>query len=326
MLSAIARQVMIGQMVGTTEALAAASISNTLYDLWFYCLIGAGSALDTLGSQSWGAGDGQALRKWACICLAMLTAMNVIGTIVVCFSGPIAQHLLGQTPEVAALVSTFCRALAPGMFPLSWTLVLHQVLQIQGRVLTPMLIVITTFIANIGAHGAFILALGFVGAPLATTASRVLMFLLTLAYAQWQGLVPGLTFVSRKELSTASSVLRNSGLFLALAFHGAVMMGLEAASFDVTTAFAAYLGEVQVAAHAALVDVTAFTYFSFPYGISIACSIRVVSDSRMCTHVRCLADPLIHCACSQQPTCKTFSLHVTDVTATWHSHRTQYLH
>jgi multidrug resistance protein, MATE family len=264
-------------MVGTTETLAAASISNIMYDLWFYCMVGAASALETLGSQSWGAGDAQALRKWACICLTLLTAMNMVGTIVVCFSGPIAQHLLGQTPEVAALVSTFCKALAPGMFPLSWTLVLHQVLQIQGRVLTPMLIVIAAFIVNIGAHGAFIHALGFSGAPVATTVSRLLMFLLTLAYAQWQGLMPGLTFVSRKELSIASSMLKSKGPFLALALFGTLMMGLEAASFDVTTAFAAYLGEVQVAAHAALVDVTAFTYFSFPYGISIACSIRVVS-------------------------------------------------
>jgi multidrug resistance protein, MATE family len=268
---------MIGQMVGTTEALAAASIANTLYDLCFYCFLGASSALDTLGSQSWGAGDSASLRKYACICLTLLTAMNLIGAVILAFSGPIAQHLLGQTPEVAALVSSFCRALIPGMFPLSWTLVLHQVLQIQGRVLAPMVVVVAAFALNVAAHGAFIEAFGFIGAPIATTASRVLMFLLTLAYAQWSSLIPELTFVSRKQLSTVSSMLKNRGAFLALALFGTCMMGLEIASFDVTTAFAARLGEVEVSAHAALINVIAFTFFSFPYGIAIASTIRVVS-------------------------------------------------
>jgi multidrug resistance protein, MATE family len=272
-------QVMIGQMVGTTEALAAASIANTLYDLCFYCFLGASSALDTLGSQCWGAGDRASLKRWACVCLALLTAMNLIGVVILAFSGPIAQHLLGQTAEVAALVSTFCRALIPGMFPLSWTLVLHQVLQIQGRVLAPMLIVVAAFLINVGAHGAFIEAFGFIGAPLATTASRVLMLLLTLAYAQWSSLIPELTFVSRKELSTVRSMLNSRGPFLALAFHGALMMALEIASFDVTTAFAARLGDVEVSAHAALINVIAFTFFSFPYGIAVASTIRVVSDA-----------------------------------------------
>jgi multidrug resistance protein, MATE family len=273
----ITDQVMVGQLVGTTDALAAASVSTTIFNLVWYVTIGASSALDTLGSQSWGAGDKEGLRKWACICLTLLTIMNIVGAIILSFSGPIAQHLLEQTPEVSALVSSFCRALIPGMFPLSWTLVLHQVLQIQGRTTAPMVIAVTAFFANLAANAGFIEAFGFAGAPIATTASRALMFVLTLAYAHWHSLVPGLSFFSRRELSTFGSMLQSRGPFLALAASGAAMMGLEAASFDVTTAFAAYLGEVEVSAHAALINVTAFTFFSFPYGISIASSIRVVS-------------------------------------------------
>jgi Na+-driven multidrug efflux pump len=161
--------------------------------------------------------------------------MNIIGCVVVCFSPPIA-HLLGQTAEVAALMSSFCKALAPGMFPLSWALVLYQVLQIQGRALAPMLITLATVFINIGAHAGFIKAFCLVGAPLATTASRILLLLMTLAYAKRYSLVPGLTFVGRKQLAAAKSMLVGAAPFFALALSGAVMMGLEAGSFDVTTA------------------------------------------------------------------------------------------
>ena len=47
---------MVGQLVGTPEALAAASIGSTIFNLVWYFTVGASSALDTLGSQSWGAG------------------------------------------------------------------------------------------------------------------------------------------------------------------------------------------------------------------------------------------------------------------------------
>ncbi|KAG5179885.1 hypothetical protein JKP88DRAFT_273722 [Tribonema minus] len=65
------------------------------------------------------------------------------------------------------------------------------------------------------------------------------------------------------------------GAFVVLAMQGALMMGVEEGSFNVTTAFAARLGDVDVAAHAAIISVIVVTFYGFPYGISIAASIRV---------------------------------------------------
>jgi multidrug resistance protein, MATE family len=241
----------------------------------WYVTVGASSALDTLGSQSWGAGDPAGLHKWACICLVVLTLMNIVGAIVLGLGEPIARHILDQDAEVSALVGTYCQSLIPGMFPLSWALALHKVLQVQGRVVVPMGISVAAFFVNLAGNAALIEAFGFNGAPIATTVSRFAMLLFTLLYMTRHNLIPGLPFCSRSV--DFKHMFSTRGAFMALASHGAMMMGLEAASFDVTTAFAAFLGEVQVSAHSALINVIAFTFFSFPYGVAVASSMRVVS-------------------------------------------------
>ena len=66
--TSLCKQIMVGQLLGTPQALAAASTSNVIADVLWCLLIGAGSALDTLGSQSWGAGNPAGLVRWAVMC------------------------------------------------------------------------------------------------------------------------------------------------------------------------------------------------------------------------------------------------------------------
>ena len=53
-------------MVGTLgeEALAAAAIGITYFNLMFYFLLGVASALDTLASQAYGADDKAGVLSW----------------------------------------------------------------------------------------------------------------------------------------------------------------------------------------------------------------------------------------------------------------------
>ena len=53
------------------------------------------------------------------------------------------------------------------------------------------------------------------------------------------------------------------------------MMSVEAAAFEVTTAFAGCLGTVPTAAHTAVLTVCSFTFVSFPFAVATAASIRV---------------------------------------------------
>eukprot|EP00611_Tribonema_gayanum_P003587 TRINITY_DN12844_c0_g1_i1.p1 TRINITY_DN12844_c0_g1~~TRINITY_DN12844_c0_g1_i1.p1 ORF type:complete len:654 (-),score=189.96 TRINITY_DN12844_c0_g1_i1:927-2789(-) len=267
-------QVMVGHLIGTTQALAAAGVGNTIFNIVWYIIVGAASALDTMGSQSWGAGDQPSLHKWGCVCGVTLLVMNLGAALVLALGEPIALAL-HQTAETAAMVGVFCRLLIPGMPPLTLAIILHKMLQVQGRVAAPMVISVATFCVNLGANELFIRAFGFEGAPTATSVSRAAMLLFTLAYLACAPLVPAHPQRPAALLRKVPRFWQGRGAFLALALQGGAMMGLEASSFDVTTAFAARLGEVEVAAHAAIISIVSFTFYSFPFGISIASSIRV---------------------------------------------------
>lgn len=58
--------------------------------------------------------------------------------------------------------------------------------------------------------------------------------------------------------------------FLALGAPGGLMMGLECAAFEVTTAMAGYLGALQLAAHASAFSLGSLAFMCVPVAISIA--------------------------------------------------------
>jgi len=52
------------------------------------------------------------------------------------------------------------------------------------------------------------------------------------------------------------------------------MMAAEQAAFDGTTALASQLGQVATSAHAILLGLCTLSFIAFPFGLSIATSIR----------------------------------------------------
>ncbi|KAG2486121.1 hypothetical protein HYH03_015216 [Edaphochlamys debaryana] len=169
-------QIFLGHL-GTAE-LGAAALANAYSNLMWFFLLGFATALDTLGSHAYGAGDHRALVMW-CVCafaLVTLLVAPIAGGLAA--GGAAGATLFGQEPAVAELMARFCRGLIPGMWPLMWGIVLTKYLQVQNVMVLPSVIAVATFALNVGANAVLVGRLGFSGAPLATSLSRFAQFLM----------------------------------------------------------------------------------------------------------------------------------------------------
>ncbi|KAG1668163.1 hypothetical protein FOA52_005155 [Chlamydomonas sp. UWO 241] len=163
-------QLFLGR-IGTHE-LAAASLGNTYHNVMWAFLLGASTALDTLGAQAHGASNHAALVTATLTAAVVLTALAGLMCVALLFGGAVARAFFGQAPEVADLVGRYCVGLIPGMAPLMLGVTAMKYLQIQGRMMAPALLTVVAFLLNIGFNALLVRQLGFEGAPLATSASR----------------------------------------------------------------------------------------------------------------------------------------------------------
>ena len=177
----------VGRLL-SKEDLAAAALATVWFNLWNTTMMGFMTAIDTLLSQSYGAGKHDAFRTWTGTSLIVVfwTTIVVAGLIALC--GP-AMKLFGQDSSQADEAALFSYRLLPGIFPYYLFKVLIKYLQTQD-ILWPGVYV------GICANGFNILfnwllidrwGLGIAGAPWATTLTRLVEFLLVLAYLFWAG-------------------------------------------------------------------------------------------------------------------------------------------
>lgn len=109
--------------------------------------------------------------------------------------------------------------------------------------------------------------MGFIGAPLATSFSYWLMFLLLLAYIKYVKGSEGWGGWSRE-------CLKGWWPFLKLAFSGIIIICAEWTAFEVSSLAASYLGTTDLAAQSILLTLSSATY-TVPMGISVAATNRV---------------------------------------------------
>jgi len=172
-------QLFLGRI--STNALAAASLGNIFHNVLFAFLLGASTGLDTLGAQAHGAGSKAALVNVTLTAAFVLTVATALACVALLFGAPVARAAFGQPDDVAALVGDYCRGLAPGMWPLMMGVVTMKYLQIQGDMATPAIATVAAALLNAGFNAALVAAMGFDGAPLATSASRTVQALLLIA-------------------------------------------------------------------------------------------------------------------------------------------------
>jgi len=194
------------------------------------------SALDTLLSQSFGAKQYIAFGQWAKtgVLTLLLLSFPVVGMLLA------AEPLLlciGQDAHLADLAGTFCRLLVPGMLPFFGFIGASKYLQAQNILAPAVWIALLANGINIFLNWLLIYALdfGFEGAPVATTLSRWAQFLMLLCYLAYSRATHAKTVPSWRDPEGIPLLTRVQD-FLRLGAPGALMLGLEAWTFEVTHA------------------------------------------------------------------------------------------
>ena len=174
-------------LIGTAELSAIGLATVTANVTGFSMIIGLSGAVSTLCSQSFGAGDLQAMNA---------VLQRAVMIIVIFIDFPVAlmwwyskdiMIFLGQDQHIAFNANAFLIYLIPGLFANSVSICLQNWLHAQSR---------ATAIAMIGVAVAalhpvwcyvcvFVLGIGFRGAAIATTTSQFLELSLIISYVFW---------------------------------------------------------------------------------------------------------------------------------------------
>lgn len=264
-------------MVGRlgTEELAASALANTFFNCLQHPMVGCATALDSLLSPAFGAKQFGAYGQWAKTGVLALVGLSLPLAGVLFLSEPILLGM-GQDAVLSAKAGVFCRLLVPGVFPFFAGLGLTKYLLCQGILAPSVWIALAANVLNVFLNWLLIYHLdgGFEGAPVATSLSRWAQLLALLLYLYCSRERHARTVPSWTDLEGIGFKARFAS-FMRLGAPGALMLGLEAWSFETTTLLAGLIGVVPLASHMVLINTIGFTFLSFPFALGIASSIRI---------------------------------------------------
>jgi MATE family multidrug resistance protein len=258
----------------STKYLAAISLATMTANITGFSIgFGLNSALDTLCSQAFtGSDDPKALGKHLQrgIVISFLLAIPVL--ILWAFCEPILL-LLHQDPEVARLSGIFIRWLMPGLIPQLLYNCILRYLQGQRIMKASFYISLVCVPINVAlqyllVHGA--LAIGPEGAPIATSITYFLNFIMIGFYAAY---FEGYETWGGWSMNEAFD-MRQLYIFLSLGIPGVMMTCSEWWAFEVVALLAGILGDQYLAAQTIILNTCGLTYM-VPMGLAIATSTRV---------------------------------------------------
>lgn len=256
-------------------AIGAIGIGGVLF--YTFAIFGFGLllGLDTLVSQSYGAGDREdchhSLMQGIYIALAMTPILMLI------FAGlPPFFYVLKINIQVTRLAAPFLKTLSLSTLPLLLYAALRRYLQGIGHVRPIMFTLISANIINwsfnwllIYGHWGFP-ALGVVGSALSTTLARVYMAALLALVIWWyeRDLRKSVRPLWRKP--DFSRIMR----LLRIGFPAAMQILLEIGAFATAAVFAGQISASAMAAHQIAINCAAVT-FMVPLGVSSAAAVVV---------------------------------------------------
>ncbi|OQR99133.1 Multidrug/Oligosaccharidyl-lipid/Polysaccharide (MOP) Flippase Superfamily [Achlya hypogyna] len=267
--------VFVGRMpsVDTKVYIDAASLSDMYFNVTGFSIgLGLASAMDTLASQAFGAGNlkriGILLQTGTIVLFGAflpVAALNLYSTDILV--------ALQQPTEVAVLAGPYSRCLLAGLpFIYAYEL-LKRALQAQN-IAWPMLC--CTILGNVvnGIVGYALVyhsSLGYLGAAIGRTCACISLPLSLLAYVYWdpkaRDIWPGL------HLGLA---LQGVSEFLYFGVPGMLMMMFEWCSFEVIAVLAGVLPNaiVAIGANAVTVNIFSLTDWIY-YGLNVSATVRV---------------------------------------------------
>jgi multidrug resistance protein, MATE family len=270
---AIVDTIMVGSL--GPAAIGAIAVGSSVF--YAFAIFGMGLllGLDTLVSQSWGAGRKEDCHHSLAQGVYLALTLSVPLTVLFLFMPPVFRRF-GINPEVSALAGSFLTALGWSTLPLLLYGAFRRYLQGIGHVRPVMFVLVSSNLVNwfgnwllINGHGGFP-ALGVVGSALSTGLARVYMAT-TLFFFIWRierGTAPGIRSLLRKPDWERLRLLLNIG------FPAATQILLEIGAFGIAAMLAGRLAPAALAAHQIALNCAGLSYM-VPLGISSATAVAV---------------------------------------------------
>ncbi|MEO8052202.1 MAG: MATE family efflux transporter [Acidobacteriota bacterium] len=255
----------------SADAIGAVSLGTAVFYAFAIFASGLQLGLDTLVSQSFGAGELEDCHH-SLVSGIWLALLLIPGVMVAVWLFVPAMARFGIDPGVLRDADPYIRALNWSTAPLLLFFCLRRYLQSVGIVRPILMILITANLVNAAGNWVFVFGnlgaprLGAEGAGWSTCVSRVYM-LAAMVFIVWLRDPKAFAVSWRPDW-------RRIGILLKLGLPAAVQIGLETSVFATVTILIGKLGSDILAGHQIALTV-ASTTFMMPLGISSAAAVRV---------------------------------------------------
>ena len=265
--------VMLGWI--STDALAAGTQANRLYQPFYFIALGLTLAVSPLTAQALGAGSRRQARRVMRQGLWLAVVYGVI-TLIPLWFGRDLLLMLGQDPVLAENAGPFLRMLAPGLIPTYIYFVLRNYVSAHKRPMPPVIVnlcgvVINIILNKVFSEGLFGLpAMGLAGIGLATSITFTTM---ALSLGIYMNLRPPFRFtrpfarLNRMDWSITRRLL-------IIGFPISMTLLAETGMFIIAGLYIGLFGTIAVAASGIANQIAAVS-FMVPLAISQAATIRV---------------------------------------------------
>ena len=264
--------IMVGRV--SKEAIGAVSLGSMLFHAVAVVGIGVLLALDTLVSQSYGAGDTEdchhSLIQALYLCLPLAPLLMALQ-----WSASLLLAPSGVHPAVVAEAIPYLMALLWSTFPLLLYTAMRRYLQGMNLVKPVMFSLVSANLVNAGANWVFVFgnlgfpAYGATGAGWATCISRIYMSLVLVAYIYWKER-HGLGLMRANWRLDLPRIRR----LVTLGLPAAMQIVVEVGVFALATVLIGRLEPRFLAAHQIALSAASFT-FMVPLGLGAAAAVRV---------------------------------------------------
>ncbi|EQC24928.1 hypothetical protein SDRG_17186 [Saprolegnia diclina VS20] len=262
----------------TKEFVDAAALSTVFLNVSGLSIgFGLASAMDTLCSQSVGAGKIYMLGVYLQSGMIVLS-LAYIPMVLMNYNTTFFLNLLGQDAMVASLAGEFSRVTVFCLPSLFLYELLKKVLQAQ-HIVAPMayIAVASNFIyIAVGYYLCYHTSLGFIGAAYARLVSNSCMPLMVLPYLLWNPVYTTWWPDEHTMSSQWGEAFAHVYEFVTFGVPGMLMMLMEWWAFEMLALMAGWMPNpvLSISVHSVLINLSAMAYSLF-LGISVATTIRV---------------------------------------------------
>lgn len=263
-------------MVGRygTDSLGAASFVNNMFNLVIIFSTGFSYGLTPVIGSLFGKGDSGAVGRTLknALLVNFLTALVLMALMFVLY---LNIHRLGQPEELLPLMRPYYIVL---LVSLVFVLLFNAFKQFADGItdtVTPMYILLGGNVLNIFGNWLLIYGklgcpeMGLLGAGVATLASRVLMLVCFVVIFMFSK-----RYAPYREGFIQSGIMREEcARLVRMGMPVGVQMGMETASFSLSTIMVGWLGTVALAAHQVMLTVSQLGFMVY-YGMAAAVAVR----------------------------------------------------